>query len=349
VNIQVSRDPKRYHGEPTWDNLGKWYLAEMVGRKVTRHTVEKFTQSFRIFRSRFEDSVVTPAGLNAWIDEMRSSGYKDSTIEKIYMVMKGMFSWAKRNGILDYSPFSECRPGLRVQIPDTYITIEDYNALKIEAAKHEHGADYLFAIECAWDTGARISDVCLMRWEHINWQDRYVSFVQHKLRHQGEKARLVLPLIDDQPWTIQLCSMTPKAEGFIRPWLASQYRASLISCGMRALFDRAGVVGKSFHDFRRAKYSSLAATKFRLEGCSKVMGSRDPAMFYRYTKSNPDMLRTIRTEANQLQNQRTQYAEARPQEERYQLQLGAAAAADSARRDPASVHPADAIAIPGNE
>lgn len=50
--------------------------------------------------------------------------------------------------------------------------------------------DYVFIF--SWETGSRISDCCLLRWENVNWEKGFISFMPRKTKWR--KIRVLIPM-----------------------------------------------------------------------------------------------------------------------------------------------------------
>lgn len=119
--------------------------------------------------------------------------------------------------------------------------------------------------------GLRLSDVCLMRWEAINWSENYILVREKKTR----KERFI-PLVPELRLRLKLLQKANGAAEYVFPLMAHYYNAGCpgyVSTQFTALLRSLRIVGepevvngrrhawseKSFHSIRHSVVSCLRA------------------------------------------------------------------------------------------
>lgn len=120
--------------------------------------------------------------------------------ECTYWMMKRTFEftnmftrWRAERGYLDrYYPV---KAKFAKAIPERRPPMTRLDYQKLKTSKHYHfPMDY--ACVLGWSTGMRISDVMLLRWDSIDWDERVISYMPYKTRFRRPKI-VRIPFGDD--------------------------------------------------------------------------------------------------------------------------------------------------------
>jgi len=100
------------------------------------------------------------------------------------------FKWCVANRRLSENPLDPI-PKIAVKITRrAVITDEQFEALKRAAMGNDLG--FYGMIVVAWYTGMRLSDICGLRWDSIDWPTQVLTFVPRKTQRSGRTVELKL-------------------------------------------------------------------------------------------------------------------------------------------------------------
>ena len=188
-----------------------------------------------------------------------------------------------------------------VQVASKIFTEDQYEKLK-EAAK---GTFWHYAVIMAYRTGARYSDVALLKWESVHLDECYLRYVPFKTRKTGKEA--VCPFdvggdLHEVLLEMSLCrGANPKGwEGYVCPEMAMTYPINgTYGAGPRKRFvfktlcEKNGCAGLSFHKLRNSFMSRLVKSGASYPMASQITGLSSPAVFNAYAKPDLESLRKV--------------------------------------------------------
>ncbi len=131
-------------------------------------------------------------------------------------------------------------------------------------------------------TGLRFGDVCRLRWEDVDWDERVVRVVPSKTRRHA--IAVTIPMSSGLEAEL---SRVRREHGAVCPLLAASYpHPERSEAGaFSAVLKRAGVVGRRFHDFRHTFASRLADAGVGTEVIKRLGGWNVTATALRYQHS----------------------------------------------------------------
>jgi integrase len=171
-------------------------------------------------------------------DHLRKEGRTAGTVNKLVKkYLTGPFESARKEGLIDYNPFVAV-DALKVKKVEKDVFTPEHVARLVKAAK---GTDWEGAILVAYGTGARLQDVCNLRWSAVDSDNGVLTFQERK----GDK-RVVVGLHPDVEDWIACQPGRDDTEGYLFPALANRGGGGRngLSKAFGRIMDRAGVSGK---------------------------------------------------------------------------------------------------------
>lgn len=161
------------------DFMQNW-LENSVALNVKANSLQRYFFSFRkhILPKLGEIPVqeLTPAKLDAWIRDLQKSGYAKNTISSVHAVLHHALDYAVYPAELISS-----NPANYIKVPKNaptnvvqrhIITQEKLNDL---LAKYPFGTPYYIPILILFHTGMRISEVCGLTWNDIDFDKKIIT------------------------------------------------------------------------------------------------------------------------------------------------------------------------------
>ena len=138
------------------------------------------------------------------------------------------------------------------------ITLAEHQAILKEINRKPGTAYWRCAVMLGWHCGLRISDVCMIRWENINWESEAIELTPKKTRRFGKQV--TIPMDEELgEFLLKLKAQPYYTSPFIIPYMAGQYAngyRNVIQKAFCYLTLKAGV-DRSFHCYRHAFVSKL--------------------------------------------------------------------------------------------
>ncbi|MBS3895022.1 tyrosine-type recombinase/integrase [Serratia marcescens] len=129
----------------------------------------------------------------------------------------------------------------------------------------------------------RIGEVCRIRWEDVNEQQRAVMVRDRKDPRKKVGNHMMVPLLGEA-WDI--VQRQPKKSELIFP-----YKPQSVSSGFQRVRDRLGIEDLRYHDMRREAASRLFEAGFSIEEVAQVTGHRNLNLLWQvYTELYPKSL-----------------------------------------------------------
>ncbi|AYJ92072.1 site-specific integrase [Klebsiella pneumoniae] len=129
----------------------------------------------------------------------------------------------------------------------------------------------------------RIGEVCRIRWEDVNEQQRAVMVRDRKDPRKKAGNHMMVPLLGEA-WDI--VQRQPKKSELIFP-----YKPQSVSSGFQRVRDRLGIEDLRYHDMRREAASRLFEAGFSIEEVAQVTGHRNLNLLWQvYTELYPKSL-----------------------------------------------------------
>jgi integrase len=199
-------------------------------------------------------------------NHLRSEGRTAGTVNKLVrMYLKSAFEDAKEEGVIDHNPFSAVDALKGAKVKKERFTSEQV----VQLVKAAEGTDWSGAILVAYGSGARLQDICNLKWSAIDSDNGLLTFEQRKT---GKET--VIGLHPDFEDWIARQPPTDDPEGYLFPSLANRRTGGRegLSMAFTDIMDRAGIKGKVLRerDRKGRRVRSLSFHGFRYGAASAV-------------------------------------------------------------------------------
>jgi len=228
---------------------------------------------------------------------------KPWTIHRTFREVRQFVLWLEAMEFVDYRRFTSV---IRVPPPPKVaakiFTETQYERLKA-AAK---GTYWYYAVIMAYRTGARYSDVALLKWESVHLDECYLRYLPFKTRKHGKEA--VCPFnvggdLHEVLLEMSLCKgANPKGwEAYVCPDMAMTYPINGGQFGagpqkrfaFKQLCEKNGCAGLSFHKLRNSFMSRLVQSGASYPMASQITGLASASVFNQYAKPDVESLRKV--------------------------------------------------------
>jgi integrase len=232
--------------------------------------------------------------------KLLADGLTPQTVnDRIRKVLAGPFRLAWTQGLIPANPLAGLPPLRTQQAERGTFTIDEIQRLTAAASP-----DWKGVILTAFYSGARLQDVCNLRWQNVDLAARAIRFIAAKT---GRTVTIAIHPCLGEFLLNRPTSDDPKA--FLFPTLAGKSGAgkSGLSMSFRRIMERAGVSAglareakgvagrnlssRSFHSLRHSFNSSLANSGVSQELRRKLTGHSSDSMNSVYTHLEAETLR----------------------------------------------------------
>lgn len=234
-----------------------------------------------------------------WCDQQKKRTITGTTLLKIFAAIKQFLRWCERMEYVQ-GQIAFLVPNIKVaEKPAQMFTPEQYASI-LEEVK---GSVFYYAVVAAYNTGMRLSDVCLLKWENIDLENMAIAYIPFKTRRKGHRA--VCPIepgseLHEVLLEMEKCrSPHPIWSAYVCPGLAMYYPKA---GGQLALFHttadtfhrglkRIGARHLSFHKLRNSFMSRVVDADVSWPKVCQITGLKTFSVLLRYAKPNPQALR----------------------------------------------------------
>jgi site-specific recombinase XerD len=154
--------------------------------RLDSESIERYQRAVNQFFKHTGKSLETikKADIRHWLIHLKVEGYKPWTIWTKLTGLKSFFKYCLEEGFIYQNPASEVPfPRIEEKLP-YYLTSEQLNDLrKLTEGRLQERA----IVEVLFATGMRISELCSMKKEDINWSEKVI----HIPRGKRKKGRIV--------------------------------------------------------------------------------------------------------------------------------------------------------------
>jgi len=260
---KLKSDPTIKQQLDTWveSKRGTVEDSTIAAYKQTRDTFLDFLGS----RANRSVRLLTKDDVIEFRNHLRSEGRTAGTVNKLVrLYLKSAFEDAMNEGLIDRNPFSvDALKGTRVK--KERFTSEQV----VRLVKAAEGTDWEGAILVAYGSGARLQDICNLKWSAIDSENGLLTFEQRKIG----KETVVGLHPDVQDW-IARHPPSDDPDGYLFPTLATRKASGRngLSAEFSSIMERAGVSGKLLRERDRKGRSvrSLTFHSFRHGAASAV-------------------------------------------------------------------------------
>jgi integrase len=284
--------------------MKEWLESKRKIAKSTRLAYEQAVREFLEFlgpRQNRKLENITEKDIDAFADKLLSEHRSPNTVNKlIRKYLSGPFEKARKLGKIRYNPIAGTDP-LETEEHVKDVFSPDQVARLLRAADN----DWKGAILLAYGTGARLQDVCNMRWASLDLQNGLVAFKERK----GKRTALIGLHPDFVDWvSVSHQSSADDPEAFLFPTLANKSGAGRngLSKAFESIMRGAGVAGRvlksatgkgrsvrslSFHSFRHTAASSIFNSEALKEAARRVTNHARGGVVDRYLHADVEALK----------------------------------------------------------
>lgn len=215
---------------------------------------------------------IKPSDIEAYIRYLKSTGIKNSTINRELAGLKRAFNIMIQDDLITYNPCCKVKmleaDGRRYR----YLTKEEWERLKAELSPTA-----LQIVTVALLTGFRSGNVLKLKWEQIDLNLRTIELL--KTENKGKKY--IKMSISESLYDL-LLTLEPKKSGyvFVNPKTNKPYTS--IKTAFKAAVRRAGLVDLRFHDLRRTVGTWLLTSGVDIRTVQSILAHSDVRTTERY-------------------------------------------------------------------
>lgn len=241
---------------PCQEHLKRYIIhSNRVNKPVTTEHYRRKVGMFMDFALEGKSDSYSRKLVIDFCEKMLTDGYSKSYTATANVCIKSFYSWLVNEEIIQENPIRYSPACVQVTPPGIkeVFTPEEYKRLK-EATAIGAGQPYwLGACIIAWHTGLRMGDVAQLKWSHLDLGNKVLNIVPQKNQKQNKMIHIPIPneLLD---WLMtrrtEIKDQNDESE-FVMEDMADGYRNGRLSREFAAVCQKAEVVGKSFHSFRR--------------------------------------------------------------------------------------------------
>lgn len=215
---------------------------------------------------------IKPSDIEIYIRHLKSTGIKNSTINRELAGLKRAFNIMIQDDLINYNPCCKVKmleaDGRRYR----YLTKEEWERLKAELSPTA-----LQIVTVALLTGFRSGNVLKLKWEQIDLNLRTIELL--KTENKGKKY--IKMSISDSLYDL-LLTLEPKKSGyvFINPKTNKPYTS--IKTAFKAAVRRAGLEDLRFHDLRRTVGTWLLTSGVDIRTVQSILAHSDVRTTERY-------------------------------------------------------------------
>jgi integrase/recombinase XerD len=283
--------------------MGDWLKSK---KKIAPSTRLAYEQAIREFIEFLGDGRyrklenITEKDIEAFTNKLLGDGRSPNTVNKLVRkYLSGPFEKARKLGKIRYNPIAGTDPLEREEHVKDVFSIEQVGRL-VQVADR----DWRGAILLAYGTGARLQDVCNLRWSNLDLTNGLVAFREKK----GKRNALVGLPPDFVDWVSADEEGRDDPEAFLFPSLANRSGAGRngLSKAFERIMSRAGVEGRilkkakgkgrslrslSFHSFRHTAASAVFNSEALKEAARRVTNHARGGVVDRYLHADIDAIK----------------------------------------------------------
>lgn len=305
----LSETLERVEGRPLAHPSVKEWLEQWIKTRtgaISERTRLKYVQVKDVFLEslgRKSNAKLESIGLNDFLkfrDELLQEGRTPQTVNQIARkVLASPFALAVKLGLLESSPLAHLPALKSTRIEKGVFTAEEISKL-VTVATH----DWKGAILVGYFTGARLKDVCNLRWGNVDLEKKIITF------RAGKTGQLITVAIHPE-LEEHLLSLTSSddSQAFLFPSLAGKSGSgkSGLSMAFKRIMSKAGVEAgiarlssgakgrsfslRSFHSLRHSFVSALANSGVSSELRRRLSGHASEEMHAVYTHHELETIR----------------------------------------------------------
>src|SRR5262249_31440383 len=280
----------RQKGAATIAELGTRFLQEYVAQHCRARTAEEYQRAVRQYitpalgRHRIAD--LTRADVAALHHKYRDRPYQaNRSIAVLSKMMNLADAWGLRTDSIN--PCRHIKKYKEVK-RDRYLTLEELRRLgKVLADAQADGKETPFVLAAIWLlilTGARLTEVLTLRWEHVD--------LRHGVLRLPDSKTGAKPIYLNNA-AVQLLRNMPRLQGhrYVIPGNKPGARLINLQKPWRRLRAKAGLNDVRIHDLRHSFASVAAGTGMSLPMIGRLLGHTQASTTQRYAHLATDPVR----------------------------------------------------------
>jgi len=250
-----------------WKEFNNCYLSK---KNILLSTQNRYKYRLDLFLNWFTakypdikfPAYITNNHINEFAETDSMTELAGKTYNDTLNNLQRIFEEIKNKAGIDDNPFNDVRRKAKntVQkeiLTDTHVKAL-FGAIKETTLKNKEEYELLYLIGLF--TGARLIDVCLMEWNHINFYDNIISYTPRKTKDQSGKTAIV-PILDELKPALNQFHIN-KVSQYVLPNIAELY-----------LKNRKYVIENNNYIFKTAGIKDIEAEK------AKQTGKIKPCLF----------------------------------------------------------------------
>ncbi|WP_286677318.1 site-specific integrase [Aminobacterium sp. EBM-42] len=265
--ILTKEDPvqaeKKMRSRLTLEEVVNKYIPWMkLHRKSIRQSVTMLKSFEPLFPTIAED--LSPADITRWKQTLTllKPEISPKTINRRVALLKGMLSWAVREGHINTNPLrgtvEMLKEGDNGRV--RYLTPEEREKLLQALEKRDsEEKDYLrCAVLLSLNSGIRKGTLLKLRWEYVDWNNKTLTLPAQIMKGGKTKIVPLNPIALEALIDWRNRSAPQAAEGYVFPGDTRDGHLGDVKNPWKTLLKRAGIGGFRWHDMRHDFGSQLA-------------------------------------------------------------------------------------------
>lgn len=270
--------------------LAEEYMKVRQNESVSYKTIEQTQHALLNFIAfNLDSESITQTLLRQWVQSLKDKNLARSTVKAWAVQVKRFFRWMQETGSISVNPWEGMSFAYGKQILKRELFSEDeYQLIKRKA----YGTPWYYAAIVGWNTGLRMIDVANLRFEHVNYEQQFITCLPRKTKNRG--IRVTIPFqsgTDISKLLYQLRGVPPDDSGYLCPVLQAMTHKDHGSYLATLEFNRwlrktCKISDKTFHTFRRTFITRLMSNDVDSELAMSITGITDRETLSHYYVPN---------------------------------------------------------------
>lgn len=303
MEILPPEDPKPLKKITTIDDL--WAIFVKLRGDLAPATLGQYRTIGRVFCDFMRERDLSAKSLADWIIYLRDkceTKRSGRTINAMNTRIRPFLKWLKIMGYVR-EDLEDALPSVASSAPAEaqMFTEEEYERIKAYCTGRNWCQLHLWLIILAYRTGMSLVDCCHLRWRDIHLNENgpsYIDIHRIKTRRMGQKALCQIPIIpmtDLHEWLLNLKKVEhlnytrhDGVKDFVHQDAPGYYACTFqrLPQDFKNIFNRAGVFGKTFRNFRNSFCSNLVNSGTQIALVCKMTGHNNVTTLLRYLKAD---------------------------------------------------------------
>lgn len=206
---------------------------------------------------------ITRKNLQSFITEFAST-HKQNTVINITKPISGSLKWAEENGYIDSSPWKNIKIPKDFSEKEIEVFTKDEISLLLEAKHYQQIKKDMIIL--GYRTGMRIGEILTLRWEDINFNDRFLTVKRTLSGYENNTPEITEPKTRKSRRRIDLDEITLKMlndrKGVKEGYVFCKKDGSVYSrqaINLPRMCKSVGIEPRSFHALRHTHATVLLA------------------------------------------------------------------------------------------